>query len=177
MHRRRWMLSTGTLAVLAGGLAWGYGQNAAPAKGAAKDAAQQEPAEAETLEVALVGRIAPSDRDNLQPYLPDVVAATKEKWMGALPPAAEPPESAAGTVKYLCWLHTDGSVTGLVLEQGSGHIALNRAARAAITGSAPYEAFPYGISVQQVRVRFTFAYNGGTAPADQAIPGDKPQPR
>jgi TonB family protein len=152
---------------MAMGAQMGMAQNAgAPATGAPKKAAPDP--EIVTLEV--VNRTMPEDRANLKGYWPAVKSRTKDQWMSVLPQEARPPLSAAGVVKIECWVHTDGRVTNMVLSQPSGKVALDHAAWAAITGSAPYDAFPYGIGVQQVKVRFTFAYNGGAA---GNVPGSK----
>jgi TonB family protein len=108
------------------------------------------------------------DRENLASYRAAVESRTKEQWLKVLPAQARPPQSTPGEVKIICWVHTDGRVTNMTLEQASGKVALDRAAWAAITGSAPYDAFPYGIAVDQVRMRFTFMYNGG--PASEQTP-------
>jgi TonB family protein len=115
----------------------------------------------ETLAVEVVNHIPPVDRDNLKGYWPAVEGRTKAQWMHALPALAKPPQLAGGEVRITCWVHTDGRVTNMTVEQPSGKPALDRAAFAAITGSAPYDSFPYGIAVDQVKVRFTFVYNGG----------------
>lgn len=156
------------LAVLAAGVPAGMAQNPAPAPAGAPHA--DEASDPAILKVELVSRVPPVDKGNLQPYWADVANQVKERWVQLLPAAARPPASTPGTVKYLGWIHTDGRVTGLTLEQPSGNAALDRAARAAITGSAPLEAFPYGISVQQVKARFIFIYNGGALPGSDRGP-------
>jgi TonB family protein len=159
-----------------GAAAWG--QSSAPAAAAGSP---QDNAAPETVRVQLVNRIPTVDRGNLKDYWTAVQSQTKDRWMQGLPALARPPASTAGEVKIEAWLHTDGRVTGMVLEQGSGKVALDRAAWAAITGSAPYDAFPYGISVNQVRVRFTFLYNGGSEDnpgtgTSPGLAGVKPRP-
>jgi TonB family protein len=134
--------------------------------------------DAENLTVELVNRIPPVDKGNLQSYWADVESQIRRQWIQVLPAAARPPASTPGTVKYLAWIHTDGRVTGLALEQPSGNAALDRAAQAAIKGSVPLEAFPYGISVRQVKARFTFIYNGGGLPGvDRGPLGAQKKPR
>jgi TonB family protein len=145
----------------------------APAKGAQSAGAA---ADQETLAVEVVSNLLTVDRSNLKAYWTGVEARTRSRWVQALPALAKPPQSTPGMVKIDCWVHTDGRVTGMMLEQPSGKVALDRAAWAAITGSAPYGAYPYGISVEQVKVRFTFVYNGG-APATGQTPIGAPRPR
>jgi len=134
----------------------------APAKGAPSAGAA---ADEETITVEIVTSLSPVDRSNLKGYWTGVESRTHSRWIQVLPALAKPPQSTPGLVKIDCWVHTDGRVTGMTLEQASGKVALDRAAWAAITGSAPYDAYPYGIGVEQVKVRFTFVYNGGNGGA------------
>jgi len=143
-----------------------------PPKGPANTA--PAPDTAETLGVEFVNHVPSEDRENLKGYLTGLASRTRDRWMAVLPAASRPPLSTPGEVKIVCWVHTDGRVTNMAIEQASGKVALDRAAWAAITGSAPYGAFPYGIAVDQVKVRFTFDYNGGAAGA-QAGPNQKPR--
>lgn len=146
------------LAILAGAAPSGRAQNPPGREGQAETAT--EPA---VLTVDVVNQIPPVDRENLKSYWAGVESKTKDRWTRGMPEAAKPPKSTPGEVKIDCWIHTDGRVTGMTLEQPSGNTALDRAAWAAITGTSPYDAFPYGIAVDQVKVRFTFEYNGGAA--------------
>lgn len=113
---------------------------------------------AELVSVDFANQIPEVDRANLQDYKATLESRTNQRWLHVKPPAATP-----GQVKITCWVHTDGRVTGMTLQQPSGKVALDRAAWATITGSAPYDAFPYGIAVDEVKVRFTFNYNGVAA--------------
>lgn len=140
--------------LVAGSASWAIAQNqGAAAPGAPLEKPAPDP---QTITVQVVNRIPQVDRSNLKSYWTDVEGRTKDRWMQAKAAA-----SASGEVKLVGWMHTDGRVTGLAMEQSSGNAALDRAARAAVTGSVPYDAFPYGISVNQVRVRFTFTSNEG----------------
>jgi len=151
----------GGVLVLALTLAAGAaGQNAgSPAKGAPGPNAAPD---AGSLTVEFANQIPPVDRQNLQSYRAGVESRTKGEWLRRLPAIAKPPQSPQGAVGITCWVHTDGRVTGMMLEQPSGKVVLDRAAWAAIVSSSPYDAFPYGIAVDQVKMRFTFTYNGGT---------------
>lgn len=126
--------------------------------GAAK---QAEAAGTNTVSVELAGPVTPEDRSNLKNYWVGLQSRTNERWQRTIPAQAKPPLSTGGQVRILCRVHTDGRVTNMTLEQPSGNTALDRAAWAAITASAPFEAFPYGIGVEQVKAKFTFIYNGG----------------
>jgi TonB family protein len=132
----------------------------APAKGTPAPGLTPAP---EALSVEFANRIPPVDQENLQSYRTALESRTKERWLQALPALAKPPQSTPGIVTITCWVHTDGRVTGMAIEKPSGKAALDRAASGAITGSSPYDAFPYGIAVDEVRMRFTFTYNGGVA--------------
>jgi TonB family protein len=134
------------------------------------------PSDQETLAVEVVSNLSAVDKSNLKLYWAGVESRTHSRWIQVLPALAKPPQSTPGVVKIDCLVHTDGRVTGMTLEQASGKVALDRAGWAAITGSAPYDAYPYGISVEQVKVRFTFVYNGGAAATSQT-PIGAPRPR
>jgi TonB family protein len=138
----------------------GWAQQDAPAADAP---ATQAPASAQnSMTVDVVGHLFSEDQSNLSDYWPTLEKRTKDTWLGLMPEEAQPPQSLPGMVRILCVVHTDGSVTNMVLEQKSGKTALDRAAWAAITRSAPFDAFPSGISTDKVKVRITFLYNGGT---------------
>lgn len=127
-----------------------------------KDASAQEAVPAQnSITVEVAGHLFSEDQKNLQDYWPTVEKRTKDTWLSVMPTEAQPPKSEPGTVRIECVVHTDGRVTNIVLEQRSGRAALDRAASAAITRSAPFGPFPYGISTDHVKVRFTFLYNGG----------------
>jgi TonB family protein len=144
---------------------------------AAVSAAKAPAPEPNKVSVQILSKLWPADRDGLSSYLPVVKQQTKDQWMTVMPAEANPPMLAAGTVQIDCWLHTDGRVTNVVLTQPSGNKALDRAALSAILGrgaeAVPYDSFPYGLSVDRVKVRFAFTYNNGAgavAPAPGKIP-------
>jgi len=147
-----------TAVLMAGGLYFTQAQDKAAAP-LAKPAPDPE-----TVSVQVLTRLSPVDRQGLREYIPVLKRQTKDQWMTALPPEASPPISAAGTVQIDGSVHTDGRVTNLAITQSSGNKALDRAAWAAITGTT-YDSFPYGLTVDQVKVRFTFVYNQGDAAA------------
>jgi len=141
------------------------GAAAAPQKGdkaasgqKEQDAKTSEP-EAAAVGVEIVNSIPPDDRQNLKGYWAGVQNKTGQRWQHT---AAAKAAVGSDEVKITGWIHTDGRVTGLAVEHGSGKASVDRAAMGAINGSAPYEPFPYGIAVEQVKVRFTF---GSGAPA------------
>ncbi|HZZ40559.1 MAG TPA: energy transducer TonB [Acidobacteriaceae bacterium] len=138
-------------------------QQAAPADKAGAQAAQAPESDPNSITVDVVGRLFSEDQSNLQGYWPALEKRTQDTWQGLMPAQTQPPQSVPGTVRILCVVHTDGSVSNMQLEQRSGKTPLDRAAWAAITRSAPYDAFPSGISTDRVKVRFTFLYNGGSA--------------
>ena len=167
------VLALALVAIAIGAPLAGAQNPSAPAKAGPSASA---PAEQETLTVEVVKSLTPVDRSNLKAYWTGVENRTHSRWIQVLPALAMPPQSTPGLVKIDCWVHTDGRVTGMTLEHPSGKAPLDRAAWAAITGSAPYDAYPYGISVEQVKVRFTFVYNGGSATSSQT-PIGAPRPR
>lgn len=140
---------------------WAQPQAAPVAKGAPAQTSEDNP---NTVEVEPVGHLFGEDQSNLKDYWATVEGRTKKSWMTVFPALAKPPRAQGGLVRIECVLHTDGRVTNMVLTQPSGKVQLDRAAWAAITRSSPFDAFPYGISVDRVQVRFTFSYNGGPPP-------------
>jgi TonB family protein len=145
-----------TLGLQAG---WAQQPKAPADKGAEVQAPESAPS---SITVDVVGKLFSEDQANLKDYWSALEKRTNDTWQTVMPAEAQPPESEPGTVRILCVVHTDGRVTNIVLEQRSGKVLLDRAAVAAIQRSAPYDAFPYGISTDRVKVRFTFLYNGGT---------------
>jgi TonB family protein len=131
---------------------------------------ENAPGEAGGLSVEVVNRIPAADRDNLKAYWPDVESKTKERWLHTLSGPSKSLADTQGEVKIVGWIHTDGSASGLVVEHTSGNKALDRAALRAITGSAPYDPFPYGIAVDEVKVRFTFDVSGGPPEPVKELP-------
>lgn len=155
------------LAVMMAGAQAGWAQQGAPAAKPAGTQAQTPEENPNNVAVEPVGHLFGEDRSNLKDYWATVESRTKDSWKAVFPAAARPPRAQGGVVKIEAVVHTDGRVTNMVLEQPSGKVQLDRAAWAAITRSVPYAAFPYGISVDEAKVRFTFSYNGG---AGSAVP-------
>jgi TonB family protein len=128
-------------------------------KGSNTNPAEQQEQGAVAVEIAKP--IPPADRENLKGYWAGVQGKIQQRWQRAA--AAKTAAAASDQVKIIGWIHTDGRVTGLAVERGSGNAAVDRAAMSAISSSAPYDPFPYGIAVDEVKVRFTFG-SGGAAP-------------
>jgi TonB family protein len=124
-----------------------------------------ESADQNLVKVEIARPIPPEDRENLKGYWAEVRSKVGQRWQG------EASASGAGSdpVKIICWIHTDGSVTGLTVEHRSGSPAVDRAAMDAITGAAPYDAFPYGIAEEQVKVRFTFGSSAATGAPPKVV--------
>lgn len=151
-----------SMAIILGGAPLAWSQQSLPAStpSSAKPAPAPE-ADPNSLTVDVVGHLFSEDQSNLKDYWQALEQRTKETWTGLMPPLALPPQSTPGTVRIVCVVHTDGRISAMTIEERSGKAALDRAALAAIRQSAPYDAFPSGISTDQVKVRFTFSYNGG----------------
>jgi TonB family protein len=158
-----WVL---TLALMAGGVGLVAAQDKGSGAAPVASAAAQAP---ESVSVQLLIRVWPADRAGLKQYLSVVKKQTMDQWMTMLPAEANPPESTPGVVTIEGWVHTDGRVANMAITQKSGSAALDGAALAAVR-SATYDSFPYGLSVDRVKVSFTFNYNHGVA----AGPGSTP---
>lgn len=126
-------------------------------KGSNTNPAEQQEQGAVAVEIAKP--IPPADRENLKGYWAGVQSKIQQRWQRAAAKTA----ASTDEVKIIGWIHTDGRVTSLAVERGSGKGSVDRAAMSAISGSAPYDPFPYGIAVDEVKVRFTFG-SGGAAP-------------
>lgn len=131
-------------------------------KGGEGKPAQQGPA---AVAVEIVNRIPPEDKDNLKGYWAGVETRTGERWQHM----AEA-KTATDAVRITGWIHTDGRITGLAVEHGSGKVSVDRAAVSAVAEAAPFDPFPYGIAVEEVKVRFTL----GAGAAAPGTPGGGP---
>ncbi|HVT97253.1 MAG TPA: TonB family protein [Acidobacteriaceae bacterium] len=131
-------------------------EKAPPLPGQKGQDAKSAEQEQSGVTVAIVNRIPPEDKHNLNGYWAGVENKIGQRWQHAA--AAQ---KLTDAVKITGWIHTDGRVTGLMVEHGSGNASVDRAARATISESAPYDPFPYGIAVDEVKVRFTFGAAAG----------------
>lgn len=92
--------------------------------------------------------------------LPNILENTHKAWLPLVPEEARPPQSKAGSVRIDLTLAADGRPRGLLLQEPSGDIVLDRAAWSAIT-NAHYAPFPQDFGLPAIQMAYTFNYNQG----------------
>ena len=123
------------------------------------DASAAQDSASAKLAVDLLSDVPAAHETAIKHYIPAIIKRTREEWIRMTSSGARPPMLKQGKVIIEFVLLTDGKVGSMTLAHASGEVALDRAAWAAIT-SADYPAFPEGVSVPQVKLRFSFNYNG-----------------
>jgi TonB family protein len=93
------------------------------------------------------------------PYIKQVVKSTNGAWMKVIPESARPPQSKQGRVGIRFKIDPMGRVSGMLLENPSGDIGLDRAAWGGITGASPYPPLPAEFTGPYLELRFGFFYN------------------
>lgn len=93
------------------------------------------------------------------PYLQRVLHDVKKNWYAIIPESAMPPLLKKGEVSIEFAILKDGKVAGLRYVNGSGDVALDRAAYGGITASNPFPPLPPEFGGQYLGLRFTFLYN------------------
>lgn len=144
------------LGYLAGGIGFAkvYDEAASAAAGASRSDSGPE-----TLAADLLTAAPSQDKAAMDSYIPTLIRRTKAEWLKVVPLEARSPLLREGRVAITFMVQADGTARNIVLERTSGNVALDRAAWAAITGSSPYAAFPAGVSMAQMKMRFWFGYN------------------
>lgn len=93
------------------------------------------------------------------PYLAIVVREVKKNWYNLIP---ESVEFKKGVVSLQFSILKNGQVAGLQYVDGSGDVALDRAAYGGITASDPFPPLPTEFTGPNLTLRFTFFYNLNT---------------
>lgn len=94
------------------------------------------------------------------PYLSRVIDDIRRNWYNLIPEEARAPLMKQGKVTIRFVINKDGSVAGMkVLYQGSGDVALDRAAWGGITASNPFQRLPGEFHGQYLALACTFYYN------------------
>ena len=100
------------------------------------------------------------------PYLQRILHDVKENWYNIIPPSAEAPLYKKGKVSIEFAILKNGQIAGLRYVNGSGDVALDRAAYGGITASTPFPPLPGEFHGQYLGLRFTFLYNPDPSQAD-----------
>jgi TonB family protein len=93
------------------------------------------------------------------PYLQRVLHDVREHWYEVIPESAMAPLLKKGEVSIEFVILKDGKVSGMRYVNGSGDVALDRAAYGGITASNPFPPLPNEFGGQYLGLRFTFFYN------------------
>lgn len=100
------------------------------------------------------------------PYLQRVLHDVKQNWYNLIPESAMAPLLKKGKVSIEFAITKNGQVAGLRYVNGSGDVALDRAAYGGITASNPFPPLPGEFGGQYLGLRFTFFYNPDKDEAD-----------
>lgn len=100
------------------------------------------------------------------PYLQRVLHDVKQNWYNLIPESAMAPLLKKGKLSIEFAITKNGQVAGLRYVNGSGDVALDRAAYGGITASNPFPPLPGEFRGQYLGLRFTFFYNPDKDEAD-----------
>ncbi len=93
------------------------------------------------------------------PYLQRIVQIVRGNWYRLIPESAMPPIMKKGKLTIRFVILKDGKVSGMLLEETSGDVALDRAAWSGISFSTPFPPLPKEFPGQDLGLRFRFFYN------------------
>jgi TonB family protein len=94
---------------------------------------------------------------DFKPYLIQVLTAVRRNWLAILPESARLGRRGRVLVQFA--IDRTGGVPKLVIAEGAGTDALDRAAVAAISASYPFPPLPTDYKGDQIRLQFAFSYN------------------
>ncbi len=94
---------------------------------------------------------------DFKPYLLQVLTAVRRNWMAILPESARMGRRGRVLVQFA--IDRQGAVPKLVIAEGAGTDALDRAAVAAISASYPFPPLPADYKGDEIRLQLAFAYN------------------
>jgi TonB family protein len=100
------------------------------------------------------------------PYLQRVLHDVKQNWYSLIPESAMAPLLKRGKVSIEFAITKNGQIAGLRYVNGSGDVALDRAAYGGITASNPFPPLPGEFGGPYLGLRFTFFYNPDTNETD-----------
>jgi TonB family protein len=94
---------------------------------------------------------------DFKPYLVQVLAAVRRNWLAIMPESAR--LGRPGRVLVQFSIDRTGAIPKLVIAEGAGTDAFDRAAVAAISASVPLPPLPPDYKGDQIRLQFAFSYN------------------
>src|SRR5271170_5531859 len=94
---------------------------------------------------------------DFKPYLIQVLTAVRRNWLAILPESARLGRRGRVLVQFA--IDRNGRVPKLVIAEGAGTDALDRAAVAGVSASYPFPPLPAEDKGHQIRLQFAFSYN------------------
>jgi TonB family protein len=94
---------------------------------------------------------------DFKPYLIQILTAVRRNWLSIIPESARLGRRGRVLVQFA--IDRTGGVPKLVIAEGAGTDAFDRAAVAAISASYPFPPLPAEYKGDQIRVQFAFSYN------------------
>jgi TonB family protein len=94
---------------------------------------------------------------DFKPYMIQVLMAVRRNWLAILPESAR--NGRRGRVVVQFAIDRTGGVPKVVIAEGTGADALDRAAVAAISASVPLPPLPAEYKGDQIKLQFAFSYN------------------
>ncbi len=94
---------------------------------------------------------------DFKPYMIQVLTAVRRNWLAILPESARLGRRGRVIIQFA--IDRSGAVPKVVIAEGAGADALDRAAVAAISASVPLPPLPADYKGDQIRLQFAFSYN------------------
>jgi len=94
---------------------------------------------------------------DFRPYLMRILASVKQHWLSVMPESVK--LGRRGKVAIQFSISREGGVPKLVIAEGSGAEALDRAAVAGISASVPFPPLPAEFKGDRIVLQMNFAYN------------------
>ena len=95
---------------------------------------------------------------DFKPYLLQILTLVRRNWFAVWPESAR--LGNRGLVQLMFIIDRNGQVPKLVIATPSGSEALDKAAVAGVSASVPFPPLPKDFKGQEVRLQFSFKYNG-----------------
>jgi TonB family protein len=94
---------------------------------------------------------------DFKPYLIQVLNAVRRNWLSIIPESARMGQRGRVLVQFI--IDRRGAIPKLVIAEGSGTEAFDRAAVAGISASYPFPPLPADYKGDQIRLQLAFSYN------------------
>ncbi|HEY2822059.1 MAG TPA: TonB family protein [Candidatus Acidoferrum sp.] len=103
--------------------------------------------------------LSSAEEVDFRPYLRDVYAVVKKRWLANARPSLEKGEKGIDVVEFR--IQKDGNVPKdlLTIKVGSGKSDLDAASLEAVREAAPFSKLPDKFAQAYIELRFTFYYN------------------